>query len=194
MLPAPCCLPCQQRQCHLLVTCWDFTPWVCSFFQNTCNLAPCTRSWATTPKPTGLDTLINYECRLHLGSSKLYGIYNNCIDIIYEHLYNRKCQDYVYVKWEDWCTMWKINHHFRHENKVTTRTTFETPKYPRRPRDQYRAQIVNTLELSAPHQNWGKKTLSNLAISLVKLQTTNTCTYVAAKNGRTVKQSHCETV
>ena len=28
----------------------------------------------------------------------------------------------------------------------------------------------------------------------MKLQTTNTCTYVAAKNGRTVKQSHCETV
>ena len=33
-----------------------------------------------------------------------------------------------------------------------TRTTFETPKYPRRPRDQYTAQIVNTLELSGPHQ------------------------------------------
>ena len=33
-----------------------------------------------------------------------------------------------------------------------TRTTFETPKYPRRPRDQYTAQIVNTLELSASHQ------------------------------------------
>ena len=76
----------------------------------------------------------------------------------------------------------------------STRTTFETPKYPRRPRDQYTAQIVNTLELSAPHQNWGKKTLSNLVISLVKHQTTNTCTYVAAQNGRTVKQSHCETV
>ena len=37
---------------------------------------------------------------------------------------------------------------------LETRTTFETPKYPRRPRDQYTAQIVNTLELSAPHQNW----------------------------------------
>ena len=33
-----------------------------------------------------------------------------------------------------------------------TRTTFETPKYPRRPRDQYAAQIVNTSELSGPHQ------------------------------------------
>ena len=71
-----------------------------------------------------------------------------------------------------------------------TRTTFETPKYPRRPRDQYTAQIVNTLELSGPHQIELKKTLSNL----VKFQTTNTCTYVAAKNGRTVKQSHYETV
>ena len=36
-----------------------------------------------------------------------------------------------------------------------TRTTFETPKYPRRPRDQYTAQIVNTLELSAPPPNRG---------------------------------------
>ena len=80
------------------------------------------------------------------------------------------------------------------QQDLNTRMTFETPKYPRRPRDQYMAQIVNTLELSAPHQNWGKKkTLSNLVISLVKLQT-NTCTYVAAKNGRTVKQLHCETV
>ena len=65
-----------------------------------------------------------------------------------------------------------------------------TPKYPRRPRDQYTAQIVNTLELSGPHQIEFKKNLSNL----VKFQTTNTCTYVAAKNARTVKQSHCETV
>ena len=38
-----------------------------------------------------------------------------------------------------------------------TRTTFETPKYPRRPRDQYTAQIVNTLELSAPPPNRGLK-------------------------------------
>ena len=36
--------------------------------------------------------------------------------------------------------------------QIKTRTPFETPKYPRRPRDQYTAQIVNTLELSAPHQ------------------------------------------
>ena len=75
-----------------------------------------------------------------------------------------------------------------------TRTTFETPKYARRPRDQYTARIVNTLELSAPHQIELKKNLSNLVISLVKFQTTNTCTYVAAKNGCTVKQSHFETV
>ena len=67
------------------------------------------------------------------------------------------------------------------------------PKYPRRPRDQYTAQIVNTLELSAPRQI-ELKNLSNLVISLVKFQTTNTCAYVAAKYGRTVKHSHCETV
>ena len=36
-----------------------------------------------------------------------------------------------------------------------TRATFETPKYPWRPRDQYTAQIVNTLELSAPPPNRG---------------------------------------
>ena len=94
------------------------------------------------------------------------------------------------------CYMWTRTwccHVFVSHSRLT-RTTFETPKYPRRPRDQYTAQIVNTLELSAPHQNWGKKTLSNLVISLVKLQTTNTCTYVAAKmvalwNSRIVKQS-----
>ena len=72
---------------------------------------------------------------------------------------------------------------------IDTRTTLETPKYSRRPRDQYTAQIVNTLKLSAPHQIEFKKNLSNLVISLVKFQTTNTCTYVAAK-----KWSHCETV
>ena len=76
------------------------------------------------------------------------------------------------------------------EKKKKTRTTFKTPKYPRRLRDQYMAQTVNTLELSGPHQIEFKKKLSNL----VKFQTTNTCTYVAAKNARTVKQSHCETV
>ena len=27
-------------------------------------------------------------------------------------------QDYVYVKWEYWSTIWKIKHHLRHENKV----------------------------------------------------------------------------
>ena len=67
-----------------------------------------------------------------------------------------------------------------------TRATFETPKYPRRLREQYMAQIVNTLELSAPDQIEVKK-IFNLVISLVKFQTTNT--YVAA-----TKRSHCETV
>ena len=31
---------------------------------------------------------------------------------------NRKCQDYLYVKWEYWSTMYKIKHYLRHENKV----------------------------------------------------------------------------
>ena len=95
--------------------------------------------------------------------------------------------------------------HFAYSRRFITRTTFETPKYPRQPRDHYTAQIVNTLELSAPHQIELKKPLqpltrlemfffSNSIFSLVKFLTTNTCTYVAAKNGRTVKQSHCETV
>ena len=66
-----------------------------------------------------------------------------------------------------------INVLAKFENEPWTRTTFETPKYPRQPRDQYTAQIVNTLELSAPHQIELKKTLSNLVISLVKFQTTN---------------------
>ena len=70
--------------------------------------------------------------------------------------------------------------------KRYTITTFETPKYPRRPRDQYTAQIVNTdWSWVAPTKLSLKKNLSNL----VKFQTTNTCTYVAAK-----KWSHCQTV
>ena len=31
---------------------------------------------------------------------------------------NRKCQDYVYIKWEYWSTMQKIKPCLRHENKV----------------------------------------------------------------------------
>ena len=30
----------------------------------------------------------------------------------------KKCQDYVYRKWEHWSAMYKIKHYFRHENKV----------------------------------------------------------------------------
>ena len=70
---------------------------------------------------------------------------------------------------------------------LTTRATFETPKYLRRPRDQYTAQIViHTLELSAPPPVEVKQ-FFNLVISLVKFQTTNS--YAAAKNSRIVKQS-----
>ena len=38
---------------------------------------------------------------------------------------------------------------------IFTRATFETPKYPRRPRDQYMAQMVITLELSVSPPNRG---------------------------------------
>ena len=31
---------------------------------------------------------------------------------------NRKCQDYVYVKWEYWSTMHKIKHYLKHENQI----------------------------------------------------------------------------
>ena len=31
---------------------------------------------------------------------------------------DRKCQDYVYVKWEYQSTMWKIKQYLRHENKA----------------------------------------------------------------------------
>ena len=47
----------------------------------------------------------------------------------------------------------------RFSNTIITRTTFGTLKYPRWPRDQYTAQIVNTLELSAPHPIELKKPL-----------------------------------
>ena len=28
------------------------------------------------------------------------------------------CEDYVYVIWEYWSTIWKVEHYLRHENKV----------------------------------------------------------------------------
>ena len=31
---------------------------------------------------------------------------------------NRKCQEYVYMKWRYWSTMWKIKHYLTEENKV----------------------------------------------------------------------------
>ena len=31
---------------------------------------------------------------------------------------DKKCPDYVYVKWEYWSTMQKIKHYLRYENKV----------------------------------------------------------------------------
>ena len=65
-----------------------------------------------------------------------------------------------------------------------TRTTFETPKYLRRPRDQYTAQIVNTLELSGPHQIELKKPLQPGEVS------NNKYMYICSSK----KWSHCETV
>ena len=114
------------------------------------------------------------------------------------HAYNINYENSIYIRCKrDWrCkSMMATLGVCRIEIRARiTRTTFETPKYPRRPRDQYTAQIVNTLELSAPHHNWGKKNLSNLVISLVKLQTTNTCIcsskkMVALWNSRIVKHS-----
>ena len=68
------------------------------------------------------------------------------------------------------------------------RTTFETPKYPRRPRDQYTAQIVNTLELSAPHQIELKNPLQpgNQPDEV----SNNKYMYICSS----IKWSHCETV
>ena len=45
--------------------------------------------------------------------------------------------------------------YFMQQNICEKRATSETTKYPRRPRDQYTAQIVNTLEPSAPPPNRG---------------------------------------
>ena len=72
-----------------------------------------------------------------------------------------------------------------------TRTTFETPKYPRRPRDQYTAQIVNTLELSGPHQIELKK---KTPLQPGEVSNNKYMYICSSKNVRTVKQSHCETV
>ena len=37
---------------------------------------------------------------------------------IYIYISIRKCQDYVYVKWEYWSTMQQIEHFLRQDNKV----------------------------------------------------------------------------
>ena len=74
-------------------------------------------------------------------------------------------------------------------SRLHTRTTFETPKYPRRPRDQYTAQIVNTLELSAPHQNWGKKNPLQPGNQPGEASN-NKYMYICSS----IKWSHCETV
>ena len=69
----PCCLPCQQRQCHpyllrlrslsklLLPKHLQFAPLH--------HVPPQGPTWATIPKLSGLDTVINYEYPLRLSSS-----------------------------------------------------------------------------------------------------------------------------
>ena len=37
---------------------------------------------------------------------------------------NKKCQDYVYVKWDYQSTMLKMKHYFRHENKINENKAF----------------------------------------------------------------------
>ena len=67
---------------------------------------------------------------------------------------------------------------------------FETPKYPRRPRDQYTAQIVNTLELSGPHQIELKKPLQPGEVSNNKyMYICSSKKIVTLWNSRIVKQS-----
>ena len=39
-------------------------------------------------------------------------------DIYIPNMTTRKCQDYVYIKWEYWSTMKKIKHSMRHDSKV----------------------------------------------------------------------------
>ena len=90
------------------------------------------------------------------------------------------CQDYVHELCQKKCLFEKV-----YNNDVWNA---EIPSAAER--SVYGTNSKYRLELSGPHQIEFKKNLSNL----VKFQTTNTCTCVAAKNGRTVKQSHCETV
>ena len=67
--------------------------------------------------------------------------------------------------------------------------TFETPKYPRRPRDQYTAQIVNTLELSVPHQIELKKKPLQLGNQPGEVSN-NKYMYICSSK----KWSHCEII
>ena len=88
----------------------------------------------------------------------------------------------------------------------TIRATFETQKYHRRPRDQYKAPNINRLELSAPLPNLGKPIHRLLPPAPPRLQPPHLTpphpkeklkkfkTFVATTNGRIVKQSRCETV
>ena len=71
-----------------------------------------------------------------------------------------------------------------------TRTPFETPKYPRRPRDQYTAQMVNTLELSAPHQIEFRKKKPLQPGNQPGEVSNNKYMYICSSK----KWSHCETV
>ena len=45
-------------------------------------------------------------------------------NITSKHIFDRKYQDYVYIKWKYWSTIEKIKHYLRHENKVKENKVF----------------------------------------------------------------------
>ena len=85
--------------------------------------------------------------------------------------------------------VWFLMHRCITRPQWVTRTTFETPKYPRRPRDQYTAQIVNTLELSAPTKIEVKKNPLQPGNQPGEASN-NKYMYICSSK----KWSHCETV
>ena len=74
-----------------------------------------------TVKGDNVDDVLNDI--IILTSRERHGVSNHQpLDSLFSGLFrlisNRKCQDYVYIKWEYWSTMKKMEHYFRHENKV----------------------------------------------------------------------------
>ena len=58
------------------------------------------------------------RCKLHFSYITLYVRITLKSWYLFVFGVNRKCQDYVYIKWEYWSTMYKIKHYLRYENKV----------------------------------------------------------------------------